>query len=122
MYVNCLFSNICLIETLNTFHATSSFGVKFNPARPDWLKNPHTGRNMELDCYNEKLGIAVEYNGRQHYEYSPHFHHNDPMEFQEQRQRDSVSMFMSTRIHHTGEHGSRRREKSNQTCLLPFHR
>lgn len=34
--------------------------------RSDWLKNPATGKNLELDRYypNQKLGI--EYNGSQH--------------------------------------------------------
>lgn len=40
---------------------------KFASVRPDWLKNPETGRNLELDCYNEELKLALEYNGYQHY-------------------------------------------------------
>jgi len=35
--------------------------------RPDWLKNPKTGRNLEIDIYFPKHKIAVEYNGKQHY-------------------------------------------------------
>src|SRR5690554_631360 len=44
--------------------------------RPDFLKNPKTGRNLELDIYDPKRKIAIEYDGRQHREYVPHFHRN----------------------------------------------
>lgn len=43
------------------------FRVPFPSCRPDFLKNPRTGRNLELDCYNEDLKLALEYNGPQHY-------------------------------------------------------
>ena len=43
------------------------YGVPFPNVRPDFLKNPETGRNLELDGYNEELGIAFEYQGPQHY-------------------------------------------------------
>jgi len=42
--------------------------------RPDFLKNEITGKNLELDCYNDELKLAIEYNGIQHYEYTPVFH------------------------------------------------
>ena len=48
------------------------FGHKFINTSPDFLKNPVTGCNLELDCFNEYLNIAVEYNGPEHY--SPKFH------------------------------------------------
>lgn len=47
---------------------------RFITIRPDWLKNPLTGRNMEIDDYNEELSLGLEYNGIQHYQYTPHFH------------------------------------------------
>ena len=39
---------------------------KFEKKRPEWLKTDD-GKRLELDCYNEELKIAVEYNGDQHY-------------------------------------------------------
>ena len=48
--------------------------------RPDFLKNPKTKRNLELDCYYEKkigdrtIKLAVEYQGIQHYSYVSRFH------------------------------------------------
>jgi hypothetical protein len=31
--------------------------------RPDFLKNPATGRNLEIDCFNNQLKIGLEYQG-----------------------------------------------------------
>jgi hypothetical protein len=51
------------------------YRMKFPSVRPDFLKSPMTKKNLELDCYNDKLRVALEYNGKQHYAYTPHFHH-----------------------------------------------
>ena len=37
-------------------------------AAPDFLLNPYTGEFMELDRYYPTVGVAVEFNGAQHYE------------------------------------------------------
>lgn len=34
--------------------------------RPDWLKNPETGCNLELDRFYPNLKIGIEFNGPQH--------------------------------------------------------
>jgi hypothetical protein len=44
------------------------FGVKFPKVKPSWLVNPLTGRRLELDFYNEELGIALEAQGAGHYD------------------------------------------------------
>jgi len=62
----------------------ASLGVPFPKARPTWLRNSK-GRQMELDGYSEKLGIAFEYQGFQHYQ--PGFYQNDE-QFAWQQQRD----------------------------------
>jgi len=49
-------------------------GKPFPKARPSFLNNTVSGHALELDCYNEELKLAVEYNGEQHYRYIPHFH------------------------------------------------
>jgi len=43
------------------------FGAEFKKRRPAWLVNDR-GRQMELDGYEPELGIAFEYQGRQHFE------------------------------------------------------
>lgn len=67
------------------------FRKPFNKARPDFLRNPVTGGNfnLELDCYNESLRLAVEYNGAQHYKYIPYFHRNKE-HFVNQKYRDDM--------------------------------
>jgi len=67
------------------------FGRPFHKDRPDFLQNPVTGGNfnLELDCYDPELRIAVEYNGRQHYEYTPYMHKNKES-FLNQKYRDDM--------------------------------
>jgi hypothetical protein len=63
----------------------------FPKERPDFLRNPVTGGdfNLELDCYNEELKLALEYNGVQHYKYVPYFHKNKES-FLNQKYRDEM--------------------------------
>jgi len=42
--------------------------------RPDWLKNPKTKRNLELDFYLPDLQMAIEVQGQQHVRFVPFFH------------------------------------------------
>jgi len=67
------------------------FNKPFPKKRPNFLKNPiMDGQiNLELDCYNEELGIAAEYNGIQHYKYSPYFHSSKEA-FHNQKYRDLI--------------------------------
>lgn len=62
------------MQTLCSIIIQSLTGERFQSIRPSWLKNPLTGRNMEIDNYNESLSLGIEYNGKQHYVYTPHFH------------------------------------------------
>lgn len=73
------------------------FGQKFPKMRPDFLRNSVTGNfNLELDCYNDKLGLACEYNGVQHYKYTPFYHKNKDA-FQNQKYRDYMKKDLCTK-------------------------
>lgn len=67
------------------------FNVPFKKVRPYWLRNEVSGgdNNLELDCFNEDLRLAVEYNGRQHYEFIKFFHKNKEA-FLNQKYRDDM--------------------------------
>jgi len=71
------------------------FRKPFDKARPDFLRNPVTGNNfnLELDCFNPELRLGVEYNGIQHYKYTPFFHRNKEA-FLNQKYRDDMKRRM----------------------------
>ena len=64
------------------------FKTEFKTVRPDWLKNPWTYQNLELDGYNPK-GLAFEYDGKQHTEFTPCFH-SCVYDFKYQVMKDSL--------------------------------
>jgi hypothetical protein len=67
------------------------FDKPFPKCRPNFLQNSVTGGtyNLELDCFNKELRLAVEYDGIAHYKYTPYFHKN--MEaFHCQKYRDEM--------------------------------
>ena len=72
------------------------YGVPFTSTWPEWLRNPETGEKLELDCYNEDLKLAVEYNGEQHYNW-PNFTNQTQEQFINQVRRDEFKMKMCDR-------------------------
>jgi len=70
----------------------SKFGnFRFPSSRPAWLINPNTRKRLELDCYNEDLGVAFEFHGWLHYEVSEAFG-GEPA-FIKRRRRDQFTRF-----------------------------
>ena len=71
------------------------YGVNFESVRPGWLRNPATGKNLELDGYNDTIrtpmgmGLAFECDGEQHSRYVPYFHSQGPKEFVYQHKKDN---------------------------------
>jgi len=66
------------------------FQKPFGTSRPDFLKNPVTQENLELDVYNEELALAIEYNGEQHYHFNSFMHRDSRDRFQNQQYRDLI--------------------------------
>ena len=65
------------------------FNSPFPSMRPDFLRNPETGRNLECDLMNQDLKICIERNGEQHYKQVDHFHTKEE-DFEKQIQRDKL--------------------------------
>lgn len=71
------------------------FKQDFPSVRPNWLKSPTSGKNLELDGYCSEIktplgrGLAFEYDGEQHSRYNTHFHVGDPTKFVHQVKNDS---------------------------------
>ncbi|AZY88414.1 hypothetical protein [Lumpfish ranavirus] len=63
-------------------------GKRFEKIRHKGIVNPDTGRALELDCYSKSLKTAIEYQGRQHYEYVSVFHKGGRQDLRKQHERD----------------------------------
>lgn len=64
------------------------FQRPFPSMRPDFLRNPETGRNLECDLMNPELKLCIERNGEQHYRQVDHFHTKE--QYHKQLQRDKI--------------------------------
>lgn len=67
------------------------FRKRFSSVKLDKLKNPETGRNLELDGYNEELNIAFEYQGNQHTTKN-NTYNKDTVSFIKQVRRDNFKV------------------------------
>ena len=63
------------------------FQVEFDSVHLSEMKNPETKHTLELDLYNEKLKIALESQGQQHYSF-PNYFHKTKKDFIAQVRRD----------------------------------
>ena len=73
------------------------FDKPFVSIRPDFLVNTETNVNLELDCFNEELNLALEYNGYQHYVF-PNKFHKTLQDFEDQRRRDDLKVRVCERL------------------------
>lgn len=60
-------------ETLAIAFARKASGLEFAKERPRWLMG-RFGKPLELDAHCEARGLAIEYQGQQHYEFIPGWH------------------------------------------------
>ena len=78
----CPYCSKFVTENICRILMEKKFNDKFIKTRPKWL-------NVHLDGYCEKLGIAFEYNGKQHYTFESFFHSNYE-EFEKLQFRDAT--------------------------------
>lgn len=78
-------------EKLACEAAARVFGAPFEYVgiRPDWMRNPETGKNLEIDCYSDDLKIGIEYNGPHHYQW-PNWTKQSKTQFINQYRRDQA--------------------------------
>lgn len=88
--------NISVFERKCKEAVEEIFGKPFYCVRPNFLKNPETGSNLELDLYNADLSLAVEASGKQHYVF-PNGFHKSYDEFIKQVRRDQFKVDMCDR-------------------------
>ena len=84
-------------ETVCRRYLEMRFNKPFGKIRPKFLRNQVTSEggtdyNLELDCYNDELKLALEYNGAQHYKYIPYFHRSKEA-FHNQKYRDEIKKY-----------------------------
>ena len=84
-------------ETTCRRYLEMRFKTPFSKARPDFLRNQVTSGargdyNLELDCFNPEMKLALEYNGIQHYKFIPYFHKTKEA-FHNQKYRDEIKRY-----------------------------
>jgi len=80
-------------EKLCRYFLEQTYQKPFPSCYPKFLINPETDSPLELDGYNEELGIAFEYNGIQHYNRVPIWQKSDA-EFMYQLKKDKFKRDM----------------------------
>lgn len=73
----CPICSASLGEKICRAYFEAVFDEEFPKIRPDWLVNSR-GKRLELDGFSEKLMLAFEYQGQQHYMYNKLFHSKRP--------------------------------------------
>lgn len=73
------------------------FGESFHKVRPNWLKNSR-GNQMELDGYSEKLGLAFEYHGIQHFKPTVFFHQKSPLTIRIQDDAEKMTLCANNNV------------------------
>jgi len=83
----CPYCKTSVAENVCRAYFEQLLGEKFVKQKPSWLKG-ELGR-LELDGFCEKLEVAFEHHGKQHYNYVPHFHRKKE-DFDKQIARDAL--------------------------------
>ena len=79
-------------NTYNVFKRLyPDYEIEIN-TQPNWLKNPETNSNLEMDGYIRELNIAYEFDGRQHQQFTRYFHKTQK-DFHNQIRRDAYKTY-----------------------------
>ena len=101
--------------------ALEARGYAMPKARPEWLRNPKTGANLELDFFDAAQQVAIEYDGAHHYEY-PNKFHKARDEFDEQvardRWKDARCAAMGVQLVRIRATGNSELEAANAICAM----
>ncbi len=79
-------------------HLENKFHKPFPNVRPNFMFNPDTKSNLELDMFNADLKLACEYNGKQHYKFDAYMHRNNYDNFTQQQKRDKTKIAICKRL------------------------
>ena len=80
-------------NTLAFYFVENGLKIQQN-IRPDWLKNPETGHNLEIDIFIEAFNIGIEYDGA--------FYHQD---VEKDKRKDRIAKQKGVSIIHVRENG-----------------
>lgn len=81
------------LELRTKFIVERIFQRSFHKIRPDWLLNNVTEKPLEIDLYNEELGLGIECQGKQHYVFTPFFQGTKEA-FRNQQYRDEIKRML----------------------------
>lgn len=77
-------------EEICRLYFEAIFNAPFPKSKPDFLKR---GRSfLELDGFNQALGIAFEHHGIHHYRFVKKLYHSNPSEFEALKVRDKLKL------------------------------
>jgi hypothetical protein len=96
------------------------FKKKFPTIRPDFLKFEKDS-NLELDCYNAELKLAVEFNGVQHYEQMYYDEDEKRLVYQQEKDAFKAIKCEELGIKLISVHYADMRNKSTETFIKIFH-
>jgi hypothetical protein len=83
-------NEIKLTKIVEAYYGTSNVVTSFHPM---WAISPKQVL-YEYDIYVKDRRLLIEYNGIQHYEYTPFFHHNE-RNFIRQQRRDKIKSVLA---------------------------
>lgn len=89
-------TEVAITKFLNNVFGSETFRSIF----PEWLRYPENNRKLQIDSYSERLQIAIEVQGIQHYQFHNRYHRN----IEEFKRRLAYDAFKEKRCKERGLH------------------